>query len=331
MTLIVGGLGSYTRLDLNLLQGLLVMSCMPPPVSSAVILCKAAGGNEAAAIFNSAFGSFLGIFVTPTLLLALMGVSSAVPLASIFTSLCATVVVPLMLGQLVRVRYFESHIKALGLNFSVVSNNVLLLIIYTTFCDTFANDTDIDPRDLAAIVGLIVLLQAALLYTTFLLTILLGFAPGDVVCAIFCATHKSLTLVGGRMPAVVFPGPIDGRGVQRGIQKKQDQDIWREKESGLRQTAERRIPSWHLAYIIGVLSPQPDKWQGIPMLKIVFNGHPALTLISVPLLVYHPTQILLGGVLVPWVRRWMLDADSALRARDGVMGGTPPPGTPLRR
>lgn len=36
-----------------------VVGCMPPPVSSAVILTKAVGGNEAAAIFNSAFGSFL--------------------------------------------------------------------------------------------------------------------------------------------------------------------------------------------------------------------------------------------------------------------------------
>lgn len=32
---------------------------MPPPVSSAVILTKAVGGNEAGAIFNSALGSFL--------------------------------------------------------------------------------------------------------------------------------------------------------------------------------------------------------------------------------------------------------------------------------
>ena len=57
---------------------LLVVGCMPPPVSSAVILTKAVEGNEvwkkeriaqksvikvvflqAAAIFNSAFGSFL--------------------------------------------------------------------------------------------------------------------------------------------------------------------------------------------------------------------------------------------------------------------------------
>lgn len=38
---------------------------MPPPVSSAVILTKAVGGNEAAAVFNSILGSFLGVFITP--------------------------------------------------------------------------------------------------------------------------------------------------------------------------------------------------------------------------------------------------------------------------
>lgn len=42
---------------------------MPPPVSSAVILTRAAGGNEAAALFNSVIGSLLGVIVTPIILL----------------------------------------------------------------------------------------------------------------------------------------------------------------------------------------------------------------------------------------------------------------------
>lgn len=42
---------------------------MPPPVSSAVILTRAAQGNEAAAIFNSVVGIFLGIIITPISLL----------------------------------------------------------------------------------------------------------------------------------------------------------------------------------------------------------------------------------------------------------------------
>uniref|UniRef100_A0A3Q2ZG53 Solute carrier family 10 member 7 n=1 Tax=Hippocampus comes TaxID=109280 RepID=A0A3Q2ZG53_HIPCM len=50
---------ALTTIDQWLLRGLQTVSCMPPPVSSAVILTKAVGGNEAAAIFNSAFGSFL--------------------------------------------------------------------------------------------------------------------------------------------------------------------------------------------------------------------------------------------------------------------------------
>lgn len=44
---------------------------------------------------------------------------------------------------------------------------------------------------------------------------------------------------------------------------------------------------------------------GIPMLKIVFAGYEHLSLISVPLLIYHPAQILLGSILVPTIRSWM--------------------------
>ncbi|KAF3837494.1 hypothetical protein F7725_004958, partial [Dissostichus mawsoni] len=63
----------HVRLHLFVQSFTLVTDCElhAPPVSSAVILTKAVGGNEAAAIFNSAFGSFLGIIVTPLLLLFL--------------------------------------------------------------------------------------------------------------------------------------------------------------------------------------------------------------------------------------------------------------------
>ncbi|XP_042323501.1 sodium/bile acid cotransporter 7 isoform X6 [Sceloporus undulatus] len=90
---------SITPINEWLLKGLQTVGCMPPPVSSAVILTKAVGGNEAAAIFNSAFGSFLGIVITPLLLLLFLGSSSSVPFSSIFSQLFMTVVVPLIIGQ----------------------------------------------------------------------------------------------------------------------------------------------------------------------------------------------------------------------------------------
>ncbi|KAG8592347.1 hypothetical protein GDO81_000469 [Engystomops pustulosus] len=238
---------SLTPINEWLLKGLQTVSCMPPPVSSAVILTKAVGGNEAAAIFNSAFGSFLGIVVTPMLLLLFLGSSSSVPFTSIFSQLFMTVVVPLIIGQIVR-RYIKDWLERKKPPFGAISSCVLLMIIYTTFCDTFSNpNIDLDKFSLVVIVFIIFFIQLAFMLLTFLFSTSknTGFTPADTVAIVFCSTHKSLTL-------------------------------------------------------------------GIPMLKIVFAGYEHLSLISVPLLIYHPAQILLGSVLVPTIKSWMLSRQKVM-------------------
>nr|XP_023647344.1 sodium/bile acid cotransporter 7 [Paramormyrops kingsleyae] len=214
---------ALTAINEWLLKGLQTVGCMPPPVSSAVILTKAVGGNEAAAIFNSAFGSFLGIVVTPVLLLIFLGSSSSVPFSSIFSQLFMTVVVPLIVGQ------------------------VSFLIIYTTFCDTFSNpNIHLDRLSLLLVVFIIFSIQLGFMLLAFIFSSRKksAFTPADTVAIIFCATHKSLTL-------------------------------------------------------------------GIPMLNIVFEGFEHLSLISVPLLIYHPAQILLGSILVPTIKSWMVTRQRA--------------------
>ncbi|XP_057610280.1 sodium/bile acid cotransporter 7 isoform X2 [Chionomys nivalis] len=227
---------SVTSINEWLLKGLQTVGCMPPPVSSAVILTKAVGGNEAAAIFNSAFGSFL------------LGSSSSVPFTSIFSQLFMTVVVPLVIGQIVR-RFIKDWLERKKPPFGAVSSSVLLMIIYTTFCDTFSNPhIDLDKFSLVLILFIIVSVQLSFMLLTFIFSTRnnSGFTPADTVAIIFCSTHKSLTL-------------------------------------------------------------------GIPMLKIVFAGHEHLSLISVPLLIYHPAQILLGSVLVPTIKSWMVSRQKGVK------------------
>ncbi|XP_065544307.1 sodium/bile acid cotransporter 7 isoform X5 [Lathamus discolor] len=266
---------SITPINEWLLKGLQTVGCMPPPVSSAVILTKAVGGNEAAAIFNSAFGSFLGIVITPLLLLLFLGSSSSVPFTSIFSQLFMTVVVPLIIGQhssrqvegvwlyftdkflwvcsvtvtkIVR-RYIKDWLERKKPPFGAISSCVLLMIIYTTFCDTFANpNIDLDKFSLIIIVFIIFSIQMSFMFLTFLFSTRnnSSFTPADTVAIVFCSTHKSLTL-------------------------------------------------------------------GIPMLKIVFAGYEHLSLISVPLLIYHPAQILLGSLLVPTIKSWMVSRQKALK------------------
>uniref|UniRef100_A0A1A8IF70 Solute carrier family 10 (Sodium/bile acid cotransporter family), member 7 n=1 Tax=Nothobranchius kuhntae TaxID=321403 RepID=A0A1A8IF70_NOTKU len=195
---------------------------------------------QAAAIFNSAFGSFLGIVVTPLLLLLFLGSSSSLPFSSIFSQLFMTVVVPLILGQVCR-RFLREFLERRKLPFGAISSAVLLMIIYTTFCDTFSNpNIELDLGSLLLVVVIIFSIQLSFMLLTFTVSSrsALGFSPADTVAIVFCSTHKSLTL-------------------------------------------------------------------GIPMLKIVFEGYEHLSLISVPLLIYHPAQILLGSVLVPTIRAWM--------------------------
>ncbi|XP_073088702.1 sodium/bile acid cotransporter 7 isoform X3 [Manis javanica] len=211
---------SITPINEWLLKGLQTVGCMPPPVSSAVILTKAVGGNEAAAIFNSAFGSFLGIVITPLLLLLFI----------------------------VR-RHIKDWLERKKPPFGTISSGVLLMIIYTTFCDTFSNpNIDLDEFSLILILVIIFSIQLSFMLLTFIFSTRdnSGFTPADTVAIIFCSTHKSLTL-------------------------------------------------------------------GIPMLKIVFAGHERLSLISVPLLIYHPVQILLGSVLVPTIKSWMVSRQKGVK------------------
>lgn len=44
---------------------------------------------------------------------------------------------------------------------------------------------------------------------------------------------------------------------------------------------------------------------GIPILRILYDGSPDLGAVCLPLLVYHPTQILLGGFLVPHFKSYI--------------------------
>lgn len=246
MTLLVSTLKLVNIMESSYLQGLHVVGCMPPPVSSAVILTKAVGGNEAGAIFNSALGSFLGIIVTPLLLLSLIGTSATVPFRVIFTQLSLTVLVPLVAGQICRV-FAKKKLEEYNPPFGTISSCILLLIIYTTFCDTFSHaEHSMSAMSVMQVAVIVFLCQSLFLSLAFFLTTSLkGFSRQDIIAVLFCSTHKSLTL-------------------------------------------------------------------GIPILKIIFENSPQLSSISLPLLVYHPTQIILGSILVPWLQDWVVNgAESA--------------------
>ncbi|XP_063930497.1 sodium/bile acid cotransporter 7-B-like [Zophobas morio] len=220
------------------LKGLVTVACMPPPVSSAVILTRSANGNETAAIFNSVLGSFLGIIITPLLLFLGLGYTTLIPLFGTIIQLITTVLIPLTLGQVLRK---ITGLKRLHPALNTLSQCALLFVLYTTFCDTFKTpEPHIEALDVLAAVFSVVLMQMILMGLSYSLAQYYNsdFSSQDIIAIMFCSTHKSLTL-------------------------------------------------------------------GIPILRIMFHGYAHLSQVSLPLLVYHPTQIILGGMMVSQLKDWV--------------------------
>jgi len=82
-----------------LLDGILIMACLPTTVNMCVILASAAGGNVATALVNAVIGNIAGIFLTPALLLRFLGTSIDLPFVQMIVKLCNKVLVPVAIGQ----------------------------------------------------------------------------------------------------------------------------------------------------------------------------------------------------------------------------------------
>jgi ACR3 family arsenite efflux pump ArsB len=70
-------------------------------------LTTSAHGDVPAAVFNASVGNFLGIFLTPLLLLGFLDVHSSVPFEQVLIKLVLKVVVPIAVGQAVQCVPFE--------------------------------------------------------------------------------------------------------------------------------------------------------------------------------------------------------------------------------
>ncbi|WCJ41812.1 Sodium Bile acid symporter family [Euphorbia peplus] len=84
--------------------GLAVFCCMPTTLSSGVALTQLAGGNPALALALTVASNLLGVLTVPFWISILLanGSGVSVPTAKLFRSLILTLLVPLLLGKVVR-------------------------------------------------------------------------------------------------------------------------------------------------------------------------------------------------------------------------------------
>ncbi len=224
------------QLSPDLALGLFFLCALPSTVSSSVAMTAAAHGNVAGAVFNATLSSLIGIVVTQLWIsLVMKTTGEAPPIGPVIIDLVKWLVLPLAVGQALRPwlgAWAQRHKPRINL----VDRLTILLLVYTSFCDSFKQG--IWTGHGAGQLIVITLVCGGLFTVVMLLTGAasrgLGFNRADRIAAMFCGSKKTLA-------------------------------------------------------------------SGVPMAKLIFGAHPGMGLILLPIMIYHPLQLIVCGVLA---QRW---------------------------
>lgn len=206
-----------------------------------IVLTAAAGGDEAAAVFNSALGNLLGVFVTPAWVLLLLNKSTNVDFAATVLSLVYRVLIPVMCGQLIQA-YLPALKKKIDERKEVLKKTqelCLIFIVYTVFCRTFNEGSQASVAD---------------------------------TCLVFVL--QCVILVGATAAAWAYLGFL--------------------------------FPEERELRVMGVYGcVHKTVAMGIPLLEAMFSGNSNLGMYTLPLLIWHPAQLVMGSYLAPRLKAWV--------------------------
>ncbi|MFA6960044.1 MAG: bile acid:sodium symporter family protein [Opitutaceae bacterium] len=233
LTAVVGG-----WISPELAIGFFYLCAVPSTVSSSVAMTAAARGNVPVAVFNATLSSVIGIVATPLLIgWRLHTAGGGIPMDKVILDLVLWLLLPMVLGQLSR-RWLAEWARKSKKLIHGVDRGTILLIIYTSFCDSITRGIWSGRNDavITAVIGSLVLF-GVVFYVIGAISTAAGFNVEDRIAAIFCGSKKSIAA-------------------------------------------------------------------GIPMAQLIFAGDPRLGIILLPLMIYHPLQLIICAALAGrWARR----------------------------
>ncbi|MDO1445196.1 bile acid:sodium symporter family protein [Rhodocytophaga aerolata] len=181
------------------------VAILPSTVSSSVVMVSIAGGNMPAAIFNASISSLIGVFITPMWISLFLNTSEGeYNIWPVIGKLTLQVIFPVIAGLLLHSR-LGSFAEKYRQQLKYFDQFIILLIVYTSFCESFARNLFASLRmtDLlllaVAMLGLFFLVYGLV----FAICQLLHFNRADRITALFCGSKKSL-VQGTVMSKVLF-------------------------------------------------------------------------------------------------------------------------------
>jgi sodium/bile acid cotransporter 7 len=190
--------------------GMLFLCTLPSTVQASIAFTAIARGNVAAAVCSAAASNLIGIFLTPALLALLAGARGETWTLGTVVSLIEQLVLPFVAGQLLHTRIgpWLARNKA---PMAIVDRGSILLVVYSAFSAAVLGGLwqQLPPANLALLLGVNMLLLAAVMGIAILGSRLLGFSREDEIAILFCGSKKSL-VSGLPLASILFPAASVG-------------------------------------------------------------------------------------------------------------------------
>lgn len=248
----------------DLADAMMICACMPITVTMVIVMTKSADGDGAAAVFNAALGSLLGVFVSPALIIRYTGLSGSVDLNAVFVKLSLKVILPIAIGQMLHFSKMVSEfVHDQKRHFKRLQEYTLVFIVYTVFCRTFLDASESKDPLSGSTVSIF-----DVLYMGFSQLVLLNLSMlGAWVCLRTLFSHDIRLCIMG---------------------------------------------------LFG--STQKSVVMGIPLINALFEHSPNAALYTLPLLIWHPLQLILGSALAPRLAEMAEREDESRLASDASAG-----------
>lgn len=195
----------------ELARGVLYFCVLPSTVQSAIALTSMARGNVSAAVCAAAVSSLLGVFVTPALVLVLLGSAvEGIDFSQALARVAVQLLLPFATGQLAR-RWIAGWVGRHRGVLRLVDQSSIYLVIYTAFSKAVVDGIwqQLPLSRLLLLVLVCALVLALALVACHWATGRLGFAMADRITALFGGSQKSLA-TGVPIAQVLFAGGTMG-------------------------------------------------------------------------------------------------------------------------
>ncbi|WP_269526602.1 bile acid:sodium symporter family protein [Coraliomargarita parva] len=202
----------------ELRTGLWLLSILPTTVASAITFATVSGGNTSNAIFSTVFSNLLSVLVVPTVSVAYLAAEADanVPLTPLFSKLAMLIIVPLIVGQIIR-KIVPGKATLIAKKSKKVSTGIIVFIVHAAFANSVQSGF-LDELSGASVVAVIASTVGLLLLASWLVWLSSAWIrPNHAqrVTAFFCASQKSLatglplaTSILAAAPGVVDPALV---------------------------------------------------------------------------------------------------------------------------